>query len=293
MTGKCTMWYLMVALATLAAVSCLADSITGNYLELVYDKGAFTSIKFNPLGTGGGTGTQFMGTTSPFSIWSVHLDGTAATSYAGYNLSTTLHDDYSLSAATTLHVGNQWTVTWDGYYPSHTEWAITRTLKFNDLNSNFLMGIKVTNNSPSSLLTDVHFANAWNPDPDGDATATNNTVFTDGSGRHAQAIGPTSGLKVTNEGAGTAGVSTTLVTDPHHWYNGGINFNNGNGDKAIGMGWSPNDIVRGDNAENFVLYDFGTHGEQTPELGTFLLMGLGMFPIAGSAVRRRLRSKKA
>jgi len=59
------------------------------------------------------------------------------------------------------------------------------------------------------------------------------------------------------------------------------------------MGWAPNDIVRGDNAENFVLYDFGSHTEETPELGTFLLMGLSMCPIAGSAIRRRLRAKKA
>jgi hypothetical protein len=182
---------------------------------------------------------------------------------------------------------------------------ITRKFTFNYTGKFFTWETTLNNNSDPNLassLTDIHnvyYATGFDPGPGGASLPnTDNSYVVDGvSYRLAASFGFPAFETMTMKGQGVPYMSTSYIMNPVTLYNTGAPFggpgpvnNDDNVALAFKAGFNGTfDLAAQSSGTVAVTYSFDK-GVNTPEVGTFALMGLSMLPMAGLALRRRRKS---
>lgn len=184
----------------------------------------------------------------------------------------------------------------------------TRELFWDSVNPFFTMKTTILNNTApggEDVMTDIHYGEGLDPNPDEPTTAstanftiigalsgTQNQVYGQGSIPFSQYLG-LNGVKGTPSNGSNATVQSTHITDPKVLYLDALGANHVPfGDGTLNMALTSADKNPQGAASDTIDYRFGqgeVPGTQTPELGTFLLLGLSMLPI-GVAIRRRRKN---
>jgi hypothetical protein len=250
-----------------------------------------------------------------FSFWSI--EGT------GFNSGNALVDGWSNTAGgsagsdpvgvlgggwtfTNNTVGADWDLKWSTTIKNSSNYRmrVDREFFFSaDTDNYFLWTTTLTNleTTTGHNLTGLYYATGFDPGPGLPGTANTLNTYTpqalgynDLQSRFYSSVSDWEYISMYGKANPYLTGDAVYTTDPSTIYAGPPGANNTNNDANIEVGFiggSNNSTTLGprESAGLTTLYTFGK-GKDTPELGTFALMGISMLPLGGIAIRRRRRS---